>query len=173
MRVSMDAVLESGKLCEAAICYTGDLTNPAEEKYTLDYYLGMAKELEAAGAHILGIKDMGGLCKPDAARRLVSALRQETGLPIHFHTHDTSGMAAASVLAAVDAGVDAVDAAMDSMSGLTSQPNLGSIVEALRGGPRDPGLDRDALRALATYWEGVRRRRRQRVRARHAGRPVH
>ena len=157
MRVSMDAVLDSGQLCEAAICYTGDLSNPAEEKYTLAYYVSLAKELEAAGAHILGIKDMGGLCKPAAARRLVTALRQEVGLPVHFHTHDTSGVAAASVLAAVDAGVDAVDAAMDSMSGLTSQPNLGSIVETLRGGPRDPGLDRDALRGLATYWEGARR----------------
>src|SRR5690606_32362983 len=92
MRVAMDAVLESGRLCEAAICYTGDLTSPHERKYTLDYYIRMARELEAAGAHILGIKDMAGLCKPDAAARLVSALKQEVGLPIHFHTHDTSGI---------------------------------------------------------------------------------
>jgi pyruvate carboxylase len=157
MRVSMDAVLESGKLCEAAICYTGDLSDPACTKYDLKYYVDLAKQLEAAGAQILGIKDMAGLCKPAAARRLVETLKQEVGLPIHFHIHDTSGIAAASVLAAVEAGVDAVDAAMDSMSGLTSQPNLGSIVEALRGGPRDPDLDRGALAALDHYWDGVRR----------------
>ena len=157
MRPAMDAVLESGKLCEAAICYTGDLTNPAEQKYTLDYYLALARELEKAGAHILAIKDMAGLCKPDAARTLVRALRDEIGLPVHFHTHDTSGLSAASVLAAAEAGVDAIDAAVDSMSGLTSQPNLGAIAEALRGSARDTGLDRDALRSFATYWEGVRR----------------
>ncbi len=157
MRVAMDAVLESGKLCEAAICYTGDLTDPSRQKYGLAYYVDLARELEGAGAHILGIKDMAGLCKPEAARRLVSALRQEVGVPLHFHTHDTSGIAAASVLAAAEAGADAADAAMDPMSGLTSQPNLGSIVEALRGGPRDTGLPREPLAALATYWEGVRR----------------
>ncbi len=157
MRVAMDAVLESGKLCEAAICYTGDLTDPKRDKYDLKYYVGLARELEQAGAHILGIKDMAGLCKPEAARRLVRALREEVGLPIHFHTHDTSGIAAASVLAAADEGVDAADAAMGPMSGLTSQPNLGSIVEALRGGPRDTGLPRAALSAVATYWEAVRR----------------
>ncbi|MGH8931404.1 MAG: pyruvate carboxylase [Egibacteraceae bacterium] len=157
MRVAMDAVLESGKLCEAAVCYTGDLTDPKRDKYDLKYYVGLARELEQAGAHILGIKDMAGLCKPEAARRLVRALREEVGLPIHFHTHDTSGIAAASVLAAADEGVDAADAAMGPMSGLTSQPNLGSIVEALRGGPRDTGLPRAALSAVATYWEAVRR----------------
>ncbi len=157
MRVSMDAVLESDRLCEAAICYTGDLSNPGEKKYTLQYYVAMAKELEKAGAHILGIKDMAGLCRPAAAKLLVTTLKQEVGIPIHFHTHDTSGIAAASVLAAAEAGVDAVDAAMDSMSGLTSQPNLGSIVEALRGSERDPGLDRKTLRGVASYWEGVRR----------------
>jgi pyruvate carboxylase len=106
---------------------------------------------------VLGIKDMAGVCKPEAARQLVSALRQEVGLPIHLHTHDTSGISAASVLAAAEAGVDAVDAAMDPMSGLTSQPNLGSVVEALRGSRRDTGLSRDALTAVSTYWEGVRR----------------
>ncbi len=157
MRVAMDAVLDSGQLCEAAICYTGDLSNPAEKKYDLGYYVGLAKELEAAGAHILGIKDMGGLCKPEAARRLVRALKQEIGIPIHFHTHDTSGLSAASVLAAAEAGVDAADAALDAMSGLTSQPNLGSIVEALRGTPRDTGLQREPLRQLSGYWEDVRR----------------
>jgi pyruvate carboxylase len=157
MRVAMDAVLESGKLCEAAICYTGDLTDPSRQKYDLRYYVDLACELEKAGAHILGIKDMAGLCKPEAARRLVSALRNEVGLPIHFHTHDTSGIAGASVLAAAEAGVDAADAAMDPMSGLTSQPNLGSIVEALRGSSRDTGLPREPLAAMATYWEGARR----------------
>ncbi|MGF1594523.1 MAG: pyruvate carboxylase [Kiloniellaceae bacterium] len=157
MRVSIDAIREAGKLCEAAICYTGDLANPKETKYTLDYYVKLAKELEAAGAHILGIKDMGGLCKPAAARLLVETLKQEVGLPLHFHTHDTSGIAAASVLAAAEAGVDAVDAALDAMSGLTSQPNLGSICAALEGSARDPGLDHGRLRQLSTYWEGARR----------------
>ncbi len=156
MRLAMDAVLEAGKLCEAAICYSGDLTDPAS-RYDLAYYVGLAKELEAAGAHIIAIKDMGGLCKPEAARRLVTALRQEVGAPIHFHTHDTSGIAAASVLAAVEAGCDAVDLAMDSWSGLTSQPNLGSVTAALKGHARDPGLDRGALVALNSYWEQVRR----------------
>jgi len=157
MRVSIDAVLESGKLCEAAICYTGDLGDPNERKYTLGYYVELAKTLERAGTHVLGIKDMAGLCKAGAARRLVETLKQEVGLPIHFHTHDTSGAAAASVLAAAEAGVDAADGAMDAMSGLTSQPNLGAVVEALRHGPRDPGLERESLRAIAHYWEGVRR----------------
>jgi pyruvate carboxylase len=156
MRVSIDAVLEGGGLCEAAICYTGDLTGPNPGKYDLAYYVGLAKELEAAGSHILGLKDMGGLCKPAAARKLVSTLKQEVGIPIHFHTHDTSGIAAASVLAAAEAGVDAADGAMGAMSGLTSQPNLGSIAEALVGDARDPGLDRAALRAIDNYWEGVR-----------------
>ncbi|MDQ2696559.1 MAG: biotin/lipoyl-binding protein, partial [Pseudomonadota bacterium] len=156
MRVAMDAVRDSGRLCEAAICYTGDLTDPACTKYDLNYYVTMARELERAGAHILGIKDMAGVCKPAAARMLVKALREETGLPVHFHTHDTSGIAAASVLAAVEAGADAVDGAMDAMSGLTSQPNLGAMVEALRAGPRDPGLPRESLRVISRYWEVVR-----------------
>jgi pyruvate carboxylase len=156
MRVAMDAVLESGRICEAAICYTGDLTDPARTKYDLAYYVRMAKQLEAAGAHVLGIKDMAGLCKPEAARLLVRALKSEIGIPIHFHTHDTSGISAASVLAAAEAGVDAADAAMDPMSGLTSQPNLGSIVEALRGTERDTGLEREPLAAVAGYWEAVR-----------------
>lgn len=156
MRVAIDAVRETDKLCEAAICYTGDLTNPAPSKYDLKYYVSMAKELEAAGAHIIGIKDMAGICKPAAVTQLVTALKQEVGIPLHFHTHDTSGIGAASVLAAVDAGCDAVDGAMDAMSGLTSQPNLGSIVEALRDGERDPGLARAAMRSISAYWEGVR-----------------
>src|SRR5690606_26290194 len=129
MRVAIDAVRASGKLCEAAICYTGNLLDLRQTKYDLKYYLALARELEAAGAHILGIKDMAGLCQPRAAYTLVKALKEEIGLPVHFHTHDTSGISAASVLAAIEAGADAVDGAIDSMSGLTSQPNLGSIVE--------------------------------------------
>ena len=157
MRVAMDAVRESGALCEAAICYTGDLTDPARPKYNLGYYVNLAKQLEQAGAQILGIKDMAGVCKPRAARELIRALKQEVGIPIHFHTHDTSGIAAATVLAAVEAGCDAVDGALDALSGLTSQPNLGSIAAALAGGERDPGLDLNALQGLSHYWEGVRR----------------
>jgi len=157
MRVAIDAVLEAGKLCEAAICYTGNLSDPGERKYTLGYYLERARELKRAGTHVLGIKDMAGLCRPQAAFTLVKALKEQIGLPVHFHTHDTSGIAAASVLAAIEAGADAVDAALDSMSGLTSQPNLGSLVEALRDGPRSSGLDPVKLRLLSAYWEQVRR----------------
>jgi pyruvate carboxylase len=156
MRVAMDAVRAEGKLCEAAICYTGDILDPARAKYDLKYYVALAKELEAAGAHIIAVKDMAGLLKPAAATVLFKALREATGLPIHFHTHDTSGLAAATVLAAVDAGVDAIDAAMDSLSGNTSQPCLGSIVEALKGTERDPGLDTGWIRKISFYWEAVR-----------------
>src|SRR5690606_28923978 len=156
MRVAIDAVRGTGKLCEAAICYTGNLSDPNEKKYDLKYYVELARQLKKAGAHILGIKDMAGLCQPRAAYTLVKALKEEIGLPVHFHTHDTSGIAAASVLAAIDAGADAVDGAMDAMSGLTSQPNLGSIVEALRNGPRDSGLNTENLRKLSSYWEQVR-----------------
>jgi pyruvate carboxylase len=157
MRVAIDAVRETGKLCEAAICYTGNLSSPKETKYTLDYYLKMGRALKDAGTHVLGIKDMAGLCQPNAAYTLVKALKDELGIPVHFHTHDTSGIAAASVLAAVAAGCDAVDGAVDAMSGLTSQPNLGSIVEALRYGARDTGLDPSNLRAISMYWEQVRK----------------
>ncbi|MDL2404312.1 pyruvate carboxylase [Rhizobium calliandrae] len=156
MRVSMDAVAEENKLCEAAICYTGDILNSARPKYDLKYYADLAVELEKAGAHIIALKDMAGLLKPAAAKVLFKALREATGLPIHFHTHDTSGIAAATVLAAVDAGVDAVDAAMDALSGNTSQPCLGSIVEALKGTERDPGLDPEWIRRISFYWEAVR-----------------
>ena len=156
MRVAMDAVLESGKVCEGAVCYTGDLLDPDRAKYDLQYYVRRGKELKAAGAHILGIKDMAGLLKPAAARLLIKALKQEVGLPIHLHTHDTSGAAAATIIAACDAGVDAVDAAMDAFSGGTSQPCLGSIVEALRHTDRDTGLDIQAIRAISNYWEHVR-----------------
>jgi pyruvate carboxylase len=156
MRVSMDAVCEENKLCEATICYTGDILNSARPKYDLKYYTALAAELEKAGAHIIAVKDMAGLLKPAAARQLFKALREATDLPIHFHTHDTSGISAATVLAAVDSGVDAVDAAMDALSGNTSQPCLGSIVEALKGHERDSGLDTDWIRRISFYWEAVR-----------------
>jgi len=156
MRVAMDAVREAGKLCEGAICYTGDILDPDRAKYDLKYYVGLAHELEKAGAHIIGIKDMAGLLKPAAATKLIATLREETDLPIHFHTHDTSGISAASVLAAVAAGADAFDAAIDSMSGLTSQPCLGSLVEALAETERDTGLDPLAIRRISFYFEAVR-----------------
>jgi pyruvate carboxylase len=156
MKVAIQAVFDSGKLCEAALCYSGNLSDPTRTKYDLNYYLKLAREFKAAGAHIIGIKDMAGLCQPQAAYALVKALKDEIGLPVHFHTHDTSGISAASVLAAVAAGVDAVDGAIDSMSGFTSQPNLGSIVEALRHGPRDSGVAPENLRVLSSYWEQVR-----------------
>ncbi|MCP5320133.1 MAG: pyruvate carboxylase [Pseudomonadales bacterium] len=157
MRIAMDAVIESGALCEAAICYTADIFDKNRPKYDLRYYLDLARKLEKAGAHILAIKDMAGVCRPRAARELVRALKQEVGLPIHFHTHDTSGIAAASVLAAIEAGCDAVDGALDAMSGLTSQPNLSAIAAALAGSERDPGIDFDAMQRVSHYWEGVRR----------------
>ncbi len=156
MRVSIDAVCESGKLAEGAICYTGDILDQRRAKYSLKYYTGLAKDLEKAGVHILGIKDMAGLLKPAAARVLVKALKEETNLPVHLHTHDTTGISAATILAAIDAGVDAIDAAMDSMSGSTSQPCLGSIVEAIARSKRESGLDPAAIRRINSYWEGVR-----------------
>ena len=156
MKVAMEAVLSTGKVCEAAICYTGDILDPNRQKYSLEYYVNMAKELERMGAHVLGIKDMAGLLKPYAAEKLIKALRDEIGIPIHFHTHDTSGINAASVLKASDAGVDVADGAMASMSGQTSQPNLNSMVAALAHTRRDTGLDLDALNVCADYWEYVR-----------------
>ncbi len=157
MQVAIEAVVRSGALCEAAICYSGNLSSPRESKYDLKYYLEIARRLKGLGGHVIAIKDMAGLCQPRAAFDLVKALKEEIGLPVHFHTHDTSGIAAASVLAAVAAGADAVDAAIDAVSGLTSQPNMGSIVEALRFGPRDSQLDPDRLRLVSAYWEQVRR----------------
>jgi pyruvate carboxylase len=156
MRVSIDAVRDAGKLAEGAICYTGDILDPDRAKYSLGYYVALAREVEKAGCHILGLKDMAGLLKPAAARILVAALKDEVGLPIHLHTHDTSGISAATVLAAVEAGVHAIDAAIDSMSGVTSQPCLGSVVEALRHTERDTGLDPEAIRQVSFYWEAVR-----------------
>jgi len=156
MRVAMEAVREQPyALCEAAICYTGDIDDPARDKYSLKYYVAKAKELEKMGAHILAIKDMAGLCRPFAAQRLVATLREEIGLPIHFHTHDSSGINASSVLSACEAGVDVADLALASMSGSTSQPNLNSVCAALARHDRDPGIDLDALNALSDYWEEV------------------
>ncbi|MEH6521813.1 pyruvate carboxylase [Sulfitobacter sp.] len=156
MRVAMDAVLESGKVCEGTICYTGDIFDPDRAKYDLKYYVAMGKQLRDAGAHVLGLKDMAGLLKPAQARQLVRALKTEVGLPIHFHTHDTAGIASATILAASEAGVDAVDCAMDAFSGNTSQATLGSVVEALRHTDRDTGLDMTAVREISDYWEEVR-----------------
>jgi pyruvate carboxylase len=156
LTVAMDAVQETHAICEAAICYTGNILDPQRDKYSLKYYVKLAKELEKMGAHILAIKDMAGLCKPAAASALVKALKEEIGIPIHFHTHDTSGIAAASVLSAAEAGVDIADLAIASMSGSTSQPNLNSIVAALQFTKRDTGLDLDALNEFADYWEQVR-----------------
>ena len=156
MRVAMDAVVESGKICEGTVCYTGDILDPDRAKYDLKYYVKMGKDLRDAGSHVLGLKDMAGLLKPAAAKILIRALKEEVGLPIHFHTHDTAGVACATILAASEAGVDAVDCAMDALSGNTSQATLGSVVEALRHTDRDTGLDIGAIREISDYWEAVR-----------------
>ena len=156
MKVAMDAVIESGMICEAAICYSGDITNPGRPKYDLKYYVNLAKELEKMGAHMLAIKDMAGLCKPAATATLVKTLRQEIGIPIHFHTHDTAGIQAASILMGSAVGLDVADAALAPMSGGTSQPNLNALVEALRFSDRDTGLKTEHLDSLARYWEVVR-----------------
>ncbi|MDB4515831.1 pyruvate carboxylase, partial [Akkermansiaceae bacterium] len=156
MKVAMEAVREHGKsVCEAAVCYTGDITDPNRAKYSLKYYIDKAKELEKMGAHILCIKDMAGLCHPAAVTKLVSTLKQEIGIPIHFHTHDTSGLNAASIMAAADAGVDIADMALASMSGSTSQPNLNSVCAAMGGHERDPGLDIETLNEFSDYWEEI------------------
>ncbi len=156
MRVAMEAVIESGAICEAAICYTGDILDPSRPKYDLKYYVNMAKQLEKIGAHTLAIKDMAGLCKPYAAELLVRTLKQEIGIPIHFHTHDTSGVQAGAVLKAAEVGLDIADAAVAPFSGLTSQPNLNSIVEALRFTERDSGIGFEPLQEIADYWSAVR-----------------
>ncbi|CAA9408943.1 MAG: Pyruvate carboxylase, partial [uncultured Phycisphaerae bacterium] len=157
MQVAVETVREhTDGICEAAICYTGDILDPKRTKYSLDYYVRMAKELVQMGTHVLAIKDMAGLCKPFAARALVKALRDEVGVPIHFHTHDTSGVQAASLLMASEAGVDVVDVALASMSGMTSQPNYNSLVAALNHTPRTTEVDLDAANRLSDYWEAVR-----------------
>jgi pyruvate carboxylase len=156
MAVASEAVKKHGKVLEAAVCYTGDVSDPKRDKYPLDYYVKLAKELERMGANFLAIKDMAGLLKPFAAGKLVKALKESVGIPIHLHTHDTSGLSAATVLEATKAGVDVVDAALSSLSGLTAQPNLNSLVAVLRGTEWDPKLDENALQILANYWETVR-----------------
>ena len=153
---ALEMVREAGAVAEGAICYTGNIDDPRRQKYDLRYYVDLAKELERAGAQILGIKDMSGLLRPFAARRLVRALRDEVGLPIHLHTHDTPGVQAASLLLASEAGVDVVDAAFGAMSSLTSQPNLESIVAAMEHQDRETALDFDTLLAFSDYWEEVR-----------------
>jgi pyruvate carboxylase len=156
LRVAMEAVQDTHAVCEAAICYTGDILDERRDKYSLKYYVRLARELEKMGAHFLAIKDMAGLCRPPAARKLVKALREEIGLPIHFHTHDTAGVQSSAVLNACEAGVDIVDLAIASMSGSTSQPNLNSVAAALQHTPRDTRLDLDALNEFSDYWEKVR-----------------
>ena len=156
MKAAMEAVQETHGICEGALCYTGDILDPARAKYSLKYYVALAKELEKMGAHFLAIKDMAGLCRPYAASALVKALKEAIGIPVHFHTHDTSGINAASVLRASDAGVDVVDLAIASMSGSTSQPNMNSIVAALERTPRATGLDLETLNEFSDYWEQVR-----------------
>ena len=156
MEVALDEVLNQGKLSEACICYTGDILDKTREKYDLNYYIRMAKELERRGTHILGIKDMSGLLKPMAAEKLIRALKEEIRIPIHLHTHDTCGTGLATVLMAAQAGVDIVDAAFNSMSGLTSQPGLNSIVAALENSGRDTGLPEEGLQKISDYWQDVR-----------------
>ncbi|RNB87827.1 pyruvate carboxylase [Brevibacillus fluminis] len=156
MQTAIEAVRETGKIAEAAICYTGDILDPNRTKYNLSYYVNLAKELEKAGAHILAIKDMAGLLKPYAAYELISALKQEIGIPIHLHTHDTSGNGGAMLLKAVEAGVDIVDACVSSVSGLTSQPSLNGLISALDRTPRDTGLSLANFNKLSDYWDDVR-----------------
>ncbi len=156
MRVAMDAVGASGKIVEGTICYTGNILDPSRAKYDVKYYVDMARELEKAGAHVLGLKDMAGLLRPAAAAVLIPALKDAVDLPIHFHTHDTAGSACGTILEASKAGVDAVDCAMDALSGNTSQATLGTIVESLRFTDRDTGLDIAAIRQISDYWEAVR-----------------
>ncbi len=158
MRASIGVVREhTDGIAEAAICYTGDvLDGSASNRYNLDYYLDLARSLEEAGAHILALKDMAGLLKPYAAEKLIPALRETVNIPIHLHTHETAGVQSATVIKAIEAGVDIVDACVSSVSGLTSQPSLNSLVAALAGHPRESGLDLPALNSLANYWEDVR-----------------
>ena len=158
MEVAMDEVLRQGKVCEATMCYTGDILDPKRDRYTIEYYVNLARELEKRGAHILCVKDMSGLLKPYAAKKLIKALKEEVGLPIHLHTHDTSGNQVATYLMAAEAGVDIVDCAIDSMSSMTSQPSLNAVVTALQGQERDTGLDPVRLQELSDYWADVRLR---------------
>jgi pyruvate carboxylase len=157
MRPAVRAVVEAGKVAEGAVCYTGNLANPGEHLYTLDYYLRTAEQLVGAGIHILCIKDMAGLLRAPAARTLITALRERFDLPVHLHTHDTAGGQLATYLAAIEAGVDAIDGAAAPMAATTSQPSLGAIVAATDNSPRSTGLSLEAVEALEPYWEAVRR----------------
>ena len=157
MRVAIEATLETDAVAEGALCYTGDLSDPRERLYTLDYYLRVAEQLVEQGVHVLGIKDMAGLLRAPAARTLVEALRREFELPVHLHTHDTAGGQLATYLAALEAGVDAVDGAFAPLAGMTSQPPLPAIVAATDFTEQATGLDLDALLDLEPYWEAVRR----------------
>ena len=157
LKVAMDSIRKhTNSICEATICYTGDILSSDRDKYTLKYYVEMAKELEIMGAHILALKDMSGLCHPNAAYKLIKALRKEIAIPVHFHTHDSSGIAGASIIKAAEAGVDAVDLSISSLSGLTAQPNLNSIIHAMRGDKRDTKLDQKFFDDLSIYWEAIR-----------------
>ncbi|MBR1993647.1 MAG: pyruvate carboxylase subunit B, partial [Firmicutes bacterium] len=156
MEVALDETLNQGKIAEACICYTGDILDESRDKYNLEYYVRMAKELEKRGSHILGIKDMSGLIKPMAAKKLIEALKNEISIPIHLHTHDTSGNGVATLMMAANAGVDIIDGAFNSMSGLTSQPALNSIVAAMESTERDTGIDLDGIQEISDYWAAVR-----------------
>ncbi|MCL2707932.1 MAG: pyruvate carboxylase, partial [Defluviitaleaceae bacterium] len=156
MKLPIEEALMTGKIVQGAICYTGDLLDPNETKYTLDYYVAKAREIEAQGAHIFAIKDMAGLLKPYAAKALVAALRESVKIPVCLHTHDTTGNGVAAVLMAAEAGLDIADAALESMSGLTSQPSLNSIAEALRNTPRETGIDNSLAHRLSAYYAGMR-----------------
>ncbi len=156
MELAIEEVARAGKIVEASICYTGDVLDPSEDKYTLNYYEDLARQLEARGAHIIALKDMAGLLKPYSARVLVESLKEAVDLPIHLHTHDTSGNGVAMLLMAAEAGVDVVDCAISSMSGLTSQPSMNALVNALRGDERQPRLDVERMERLAEHWEQLR-----------------
>ncbi len=156
MEVAIDETLKSNKIAEACICYTGDILDECKDKYSLAYYVKTAKEIEKTGAHILGIKDMAGLLKPYAAVRLIKALKDEISIPIHLHTHDTSGNGVATLLMAAEAGVDIVDTAINSMAGITSQPALNSVVAALENTSRATGIDLDEVQEIADYWGDIR-----------------
>ena len=156
MEVAIDETLKTGKIAEACVCYTGDILDERRDKYSIDYYVRTAKELEKRGAHILGIKDMAGLLKPYAAVKLIRALKQEINMPIHLHTHDTSGNGVATVLMAAEAGVDIADTAFNSMAGITSQPALNSVVAALENTDRATGINLDEIQEIADYWDDIR-----------------
>jgi pyruvate carboxylase len=156
LQMAIDAALRTDAICEAAICYTGDILDPKRDKYSLSYYVDLAKKLEKLGTHFLAIKDMAGLLKPFAAKKLLRALRAEIGIPIHFHTHDSAGGQIAAYVLAAEEGVDIVDCAFAPLAGVTSQPSLNALVEAMRFTDRDPALNFDALATTATYWEAVR-----------------